>query len=52
MEHIRKVMDEEKAAEELLEEVQDRKHQLEDEVRKEVDDYIFSWSRKREHEGP
>ena len=35
--------EEEEPAKELLEAVQDRKQQLEDELWKEVDDYIFSW---------
>ena len=38
---------EEEAAKENLEEVQDRKQQLEDEVWKEVEQYIFSLEQKR-----
>ena len=38
--HLRKVRDEEKAAKELLEEVQERTLQLEDEMWEELDNYI------------
>ena len=48
LKHLRKVRDEEKAAQELLEEVQERRLQLENEMWKEVDDYIFTWE-TREH---
>ena len=39
--------EEEEAAKELLEEVQDRKQQLEDEVWKEIEEYIISWEKER-----
>ena len=38
---------EEEATKEIMEEVQDRKQQLEDEVWKEVEEYIFSWEQER-----
>ena len=38
--HLRKVMDEEKAAKELLEDVQERTLQLEDEMWQELDNCI------------
>ena len=41
--HFREVRDDEKAATELLDEVQERKLQLEDELWQELDNYIFTW---------
>ena len=38
---------EDKAAKELLDEVQNRKQQLEDEIWKEVEEYIISWKLER-----
>ena len=43
--------EEEEAAKELLDEVQDRKQQLEDEVWKEMADYIFSWELEKRRSG-
>ena len=42
LKRLRKIREEE-AAKELLEEVQDQKQQLEDEVWREMEDYIFPW---------
>ena len=39
----RKIREEEEVAKELQEAVRDRKEQWEDEVWKEMEDYIFSW---------
>ena len=38
---------EEEAAKELLEEIQDKQQQLEDEVWKEIEEYIISWEQER-----
>ena len=45
--HLQRVRDEEKAAQELQVEVQERKQQLEDDLWKEVDDCIFLWKAKK-----
>ena len=41
--YLRKIRDEEKGAKELLEEVQDGKQQLDEEVWKDIEDYTLSW---------
>ena len=41
--HLCEERDEEKAAKELLERVQERRLQMEDEMWQELDNYIFSW---------
>ena len=41
--YLRKVRDEEKAAKEVLEEVQERRLQMEDEIWREQDTFNFSW---------
>ena len=51
LKHIRRVRDEEKAAKELLEEVQERRLQMEDEIWQELDNYIFSWEPGKRRSG-
>ena len=47
LEQLREVKDEEKAAKELQEEVQERMQQLEGEFVKKIEDYIVSWDPER-----